>query len=254
MQVRACGCHGGETASASLSGYLIDGTVALDAGSLTRALDLDEQEQITDVLLTHSHLDHVRDLAFLADNRAEAQGKPIQIWGLPPVLQSIRDPLFNDILWPDFSRIPNLESPIIRYCEVEAEQPFRVAGYEGVAVSTHHPVPSSAFLLQDERSTVCFSGDTGPTDRLWQVLNERENLRALFLEVSFPDEMQEMADVSGHLTPRDLKQQLALLEGRDFPVYLVHLKPRFTGPIREQVMASRLAAVSFLEDGQVLEL
>ena len=254
MQVRVCGCHGGETDSTSLSGYLIDGAVAVDAGSLTRALSLDEQEQITDVLLTHTHLDHVRDLAFLADNRAETGGEPIQVWGLTPVLRSIRDHLFNNSLWPDFSRIPSPESPTVRYCEVEPEQPFRVAGFEGLAVETHHPVPSSAFLLQDERGTVCFSGDTGPTDRLWQVLNEHENIRALFLEVSLPDEMQRLADVSGHLTPRDVKQQLALLEGRDFPVYLVHLKPRFAGCIREQVMASGLAAVSFLEDGQVLEL
>ena len=52
------------------------------------------------------------------------------------------------------------------------------------------------------------SGDTGPTDKLWKVLNQTPTLKALLLETSFPNALQQLADVSGHLTPQTLESEL----------------------------------------------
>ena len=79
------------------------------------------------------------------------------------------------------------------------------------------------------------SGDTGPTDRLWQVLNRTPDLKVLLLETSFPDEMQELADLSGHLTPRTLRAELAKFERNGASVMLYHLKPAFVAELKRQV-------------------
>jgi len=67
MELRILGCHGGETPKHKTSSFLLDGRVGLDAGAVTSMLTLEEQKKIDACLVSHAHLDHIKDLATLAE-------------------------------------------------------------------------------------------------------------------------------------------------------------------------------------------
>jgi ribonuclease BN (tRNA processing enzyme) len=113
----------------------------------------------------------------------------------------------------------------------------------------HHPVESVGFVLSDGRSAIAVSGDTGPTTRFWEMVNGARRLKALFVELSFPNAMQRLADVSGHLTPRSLAGELGKLERDGFPVLLYHLKPAHVAELRREIAALGLPDVRVLRRG-----
>jgi 3',5'-cyclic-nucleotide phosphodiesterase len=63
---------------------------------------------------------------------------------------------------------------------------------------------------------------------LWEVLNETTDLKAMLMEVSFPNHLQKLAKVSGHHTPQSLARDMRKLErSKELPVLLYHIKPSF---------------------------
>src|SRR5205807_2434696 len=93
--------------------------------------------------------------------------------------------------------------------EFQPGERFELGPYTVQSIPVSHPVESCGFVISRGDVSVAMSGDTGPTELLWQVLNKVPNLKALLLETSFPNELQQLADISGHLTPRTLKGELA---------------------------------------------
>ncbi|MEW6777643.1 MAG: 3',5'-cyclic-nucleotide phosphodiesterase [Bdellovibrionota bacterium] len=254
MRVKVCGCYGGETLDTALTGFVVDGALAVDAGSITRSCTLEEQQKIRNILITHTHLDHIKDLAFLSDNLIGMISEPITIWSIAHNIEVIKTHLMNDKIWPDFSKLPTPEKPTIRFQAIEEEKPFKVEGYTCFAVRTNHPVPNVGYLIQDKKGTFCFSGDTGVTEKLWKTINERKDMLALITEVSFPNNMDWLADVSGHLTPKRLKTQMDQLRDRKFKLYLSHMKPNFVDVLKQEVAAEGIANHQFLRVGEILEL
>ncbi len=98
MELRILGCHGGETPKHRTSSFLLDERVAIDAGAVTSMLTLEEQHRIETVLVSHAHLDHVRDLATMADNRCQQGGPTLVVAGIPETLAVLRQHFFNDLL------------------------------------------------------------------------------------------------------------------------------------------------------------
>src|SRR5690606_5410002 len=198
MELRILGCHGGETPQHKTSSFLLDGRVALDAGAVTSMLTLEEQRKIEGVLVSHAHLDHIKDLATLADNRCQQGGPTLTVAGVPETIAILKQHFFNDLVWPDFSRIDTPVGPTIRFQVLEPEARAEVAGTQVRAIMVNHTIDTSAFVVETPSGSIAYSGDTGPTDRFWEVLREQEDLRALLMEVSFPDEHHQLAKVSGH--------------------------------------------------------
>ncbi len=228
MELRILGCHGGETPRHRTTSFLVDDRLALDAGALTSQLELDEQMQLGAVLVTHAHLDHVRDLATVADNRCQGNAPPLVIAATAPTIEALKKHFFNDRLWPDFSVIPSKDGPTIVYQELQLETLTRVLDYEVYPVAVHHTVDTAGFVLRDADGALAISGDTGPTDRLWEVLEQTPKLKALLMEVSFPNRHQRLATLSGHHTPQTLLTDLEKLASpRDLLTLLYHIKPQF---------------------------
>ncbi len=252
MKVRVLGAYGGSSPWHRQTSFLLDGTVALDAGALTQSLTLDEQSRVRSILVTHSHLDHVASLPFLVENVFGRTEGPIEIVGPRDVTTLLQGHLFNDAIWPDFTRIPTHFLPAVTFRTVEEGTPFRVNGLHGLAVAVSHVVPTFGYLLWDDRACVVFSGDTGPTEALWAAARRRDDLKAIFVECSFPDSMAEIAEVSRHLTPATLA-----LEMRKFPasvpVNLYHMKPPTLPQLRADVAALSEPRVRILDDGDELE-
>ncbi len=241
MELRVIGCHGGETPKHRTSAFLLDDRIALDAGSLTSGMDLPSQMALQAVLVSHAHLDHVRDLATIADNRIQNRVPPLVVAGTRQTIGILKKHFFNNLLWPDFSRIPSVRRPGIRYLELKPGTPATVAGYRVHAIPVSHTIACCGFTVRGKDGTIAYSGDTGPTDRLWEVLGETEDLRALLMEVSFPNSEARLARVSGHHTPATLAldvQKLARLrDGRaakELPVLLYHIKPTFQAVVERE--------------------
>ncbi|EAU53982.1 3',5'-cyclic-nucleotide phosphodiesterase [Mariprofundus ferrooxydans] len=232
MRLKVLGCYGGQLLGFRLTSFLINDSILLDAGSPTEVLSLEQQHDIRHICLSHTHLDHIKDIAFLADNRAlkrmggSIENRTIRIHSLAENNQILQQHFFNEKIWPDFTRIPAKDDAILKLVDIEPEQPFVVDDITITAIRVNHPVPCTGFLVDDGISQLIYSADTGNTDRLWEIANAQPNLKAVILDCSFPNAYQHLADISGHMTPqgmmRDL-QKFALL-GK-VPVYLYHMKP-----------------------------
>lgn len=255
LQLRVIGCHGGETPKHRTSAFLLDDRLSIDAGSLTSGLDLRLQYELDAVLVSHAHLDHIRDLATIADNRAQHGCKPLVVAGTRPTLEVLKKHFFNNLLWPDFAAIPTKATPTIQYKVLRPEVRTEVAGYVVRAIAVTHTIDSSAFIIEKGGASVAYSGDTGPTDRLWELLNEEKDLRALLMEVSFPNEQQRIATVSGHHTPQTLLTDLKKFrQPKDLPTLLYHIKPAFQVAVEKQCAKLKGVSLEVLSLGEQLLL
>ncbi|HEY0466160.1 MAG TPA: 3',5'-cyclic-nucleotide phosphodiesterase [Polyangiaceae bacterium] len=243
MEFRVIGCHGGETPRHRTSAFVIDDRLAIDAGSLTSGMDLKAQFRLNACIISHAHLDHIRDLATIADNRCQADCQPLVVAATKETLAVLKKHFFNNLIWPDFSVIPNKAKPTIQYVELKPEKRVEVAGYQVRSVLVNHTIDTSGFIVEGKDATIAYSGDTGPTDRFWELLNQETNLKALLMEVSFPNREQKLATVSGHHTPRTLLKDLKkYVKPQDLPTLLYHIKPVFQGEVEQEV--ARLKGVN----------
>jgi ribonuclease BN (tRNA processing enzyme) len=224
MELRVLGCSGGEAEGHRLTGLLVNGSVAIDAGSITQALSTQEQIGIRQIFISHSHLDHICTLPFFTKNIFGHTEVPVQIHALPETLDALRRHLFNDELWPDFSVIPSPDNPIIRFSEITPGQTYEVEGLRITPIPVNHLVPCVGYLVEDDHSAFIFSSDTAETGLVYEVANRTPNLKLFITEASFPNEQDWLAEASKHLTPSKLGRELQKLKV-EVPVGIYHLTP-----------------------------
>jgi cAMP phosphodiesterase len=249
MKLRVLGCYGGNIPGHGMTSLLVNDTVALDAGWVSGALTLKEQVKVKDILISHSHLDHTCTLPFLIDNNFSAPGFSLRIYAIPEVIASMKNHLFNNHTWPDFTCLPNDLTPVLKLVEITPEEPFVINGLTFRAIHVSHIVPTTGYIVEDKKGAIAFSSDTGPTERFWEVVNTVKRLRAVITETSFPNEFQDLATVSGHLTPATLDQELDKLT-KDVPVYLYGGKPKHLASIKKEVKALKRRRLSLLVQGK----
>ncbi len=249
MRLRVLGCFGGSVKGRHLSSYLLNDSIALDAGTLTQTLTLEEQTRVRHVIVTHSHLDHNCALAFFADNVYGRIEAPAVVYGTSPVLAALREHMFNDVLWPDFSRLPNDHSPTLRFQEIKEEQPFTVDQLTFTPLAVNHITPTVGLLIEDGKNAIIYTSDTGPTDRIWEVANQKKNLKAIITEAAFPNEEEERAEVSGHMTPELLKRDLLKLERR-VRILIAHVKPGHSRRITRQLRSLGVGRIELVQQGK----
>ncbi len=227
MKIKVLGSHGSVNPGYHTSSYLVNDQLCIDAGSLCSSLSNEEQMNLKHVFITHPHLDHIKDLAFITENTFSPARETLTVYSIPSVLKDIKEHLFNDIIWPDFTKIDVDKSgrKILAYQEVDSE--VEVAGLRVKPVDVNHPGNATGYTVSDGDSTVLFTGDTGPTDQIWSDANKISNLKAVFTEITFPDRMKWLAEVSGHMTPSLLMDDLKKLDEVNTPVYISHFKPLF---------------------------
>jgi 3',5'-cyclic-nucleotide phosphodiesterase len=255
MRLTVYGCHGGETPRHRTSAFVLDGRLAIDAGALTSGMELRGQCRLEGVLVSHAHLDHIRDLATIADNRAQNGCAPLVIAGTKVTIDILKKHFFNGLLWPDFSRIPTQRAPTIRYQILKPELHTDVAGYGVRAILVSHTIETCAFVIDKGGHSIAYSGDTGPTDRLWEVLNAEKKLTALLMEVSFPNAEQKIAHLSGHHTPQTLGPDLLRLDKvKDIPTLIYHIKPVFQKAVERELAKIKGPEMTILDLGDEFDL
>jgi ribonuclease BN (tRNA processing enzyme) len=237
MKLRVLGCHGGELPKHRTTCFLVDGKLCVDGGAITSVLKLEEILQIDDIFLTHSHFDHMKDVPLMTDLLVGLRQKPVVVHGAAETMQAMDKDVFNNRVWPDFRKIPNEQQPVLAFQEMPVRSPVSCHGYRIRAIPVHHPVYSVGYIFEWKNGAIAFSGDTGPTEELWRAINATPNVKAVFLEVSFPNQMQWLADASGHLTPQTVTAELEKLDRRGARIYLYHLKPSVIGEVKKEIAA-----------------
>jgi len=224
MQLRVLGCSGGVGKGLRTTSYLLDQHILLDGGTGVGELSIEEMRDIRHVVLTHAHLDHVTGFALMLSSIYDSFHQTINVYAPAPVIAALKNSLFNWQVWPDFSQLPSEESPIIRFQTITEGNTFNIDDYSFEAILLSHTVESYAYLIIHEQSHLCFFGDTGPTDKIWQRINETGIEYPLIVEVSYPNDNTQLAADSGHYTAELLAKDLQKL---NYPphVYVQHLKP-----------------------------
>ena len=259
MKLRVLGCSGSDLPGHQLTSFLVNGSILLDAGAVTSSLSLEEQSRITDIFVSHAHLDHIKDILFLADNLIEFfDGKdrpPVNIRGLPPVLEAIATHLLNDTIWPDFTVIP-AASPVLTYAPMPAQSQINLGWLTVANCPVNHARHAAGYVLWGRRTgeVLAYTGDTGPCDDWWRFLASLPvRVENIIVEASFPNRLEELALISKHLTPRTLRAELDKLPYRP-QVFIYHMK----SPFSQQTQAELLKDLDgytyhLMREGEVYE-
>lgn len=253
MEIKVLGCYGNQLLEKKTTSFILNKTIAIDAGAIASSLSLEEQIIIGDILITHSHLDHIKDLAFLGDNIINRRDNPVTIHASRKTINVLRNHYFNNDVWPDFTKIPTAENPVFEYKEIEEGKPFNINGIDIKPIKTSHTVHALSFIIKDHKNTIFHITDTGVTEDFWDQINEEDNLTAVFLETSFPNEYEKLARASKHLVPFDLENELAKINKRekDIDVFVYHLKPIYESKLRHQIAKVKVDGfnINIMEQG-----
>ena len=182
MKLRVLGAFGGEGLGHRPSAFLVNDRILIDGGSVTGALSVPEQLSIEHALLSHSHLDHLAGLVYLTETLGFCEtGAAVTIAAIDPVVTTLRAGVFNNVLWPDFTKIPHADVPVVKYRTLVEEVEQRVGDVWVTPVLVNHTVPTSGFIIHDGSTGVIYSADTGPTEAIWREARGLQGLRAVVL-------------------------------------------------------------------------
>lgn len=242
---------GDRSQTQSLTTFLINDTIALDAGSLGFSLSGEQLARVGHVILTHTHLDHVASLPIAIAEVFPRLKRPLRIYGTEHVLQAVQKHLLNGVIWPDFSHIKmlNSEKMALEFVPIRHGVTFEVDGVRFTPVPVHHEVPTIGLVAETPDATVAFTSDTSSTDQIWAAASERPTLRAIFVDCSFPDEMEQLAIQSGHLTPKMVAAEAAKLT-RPAKIICVHIKPDTREKVLSQLLSHRADHIAPIEIGK----
>lgn len=226
MRIKVLGCSGGIGGTLRTTSFLVDDDILLDAGTGVSDLSIEQLLKIDHIFITHSHLDHVTSIPFLADTVLGFREAPIYVYATAETWKILKDHLFNWKLWPDFTVIPSEENPLLIWREIRVGETVVLGKRQFTPVPANHVVPAVGFHLEGPNSSMVFTGDTTTCDELWPHVNEIKNLKYLIIETAFSTAEIELAKLSKHLCPSLLIEELKKLKHTPWPrIYITHLKP-----------------------------
>lgn len=233
-----------------LTTLVIDDTVAFDAGGLAMGCTARQRENIRDVVVSHAHLDHIAGLPLFVDDLFATLEEPIQVYASRQVIDVLENHIFNWSVYPRFSELENAFGPVMRYIEFTPGKEFSVRGYNVLPIEVNHKVQSCGFIIDDGSSTIALTGDTAPTDVFWERVNGLGTLDAVLVECAFPDELADLAEISHHLTPRALAEEIGKLHRTDCEILIANIKPAYRDQTCSQLQALNISGLEILKVGR----
>ena len=258
MILQVLGCSGAIAAGCKTTAFLLEHDVLIDAGTGVGDLTLEALARIDHILISHSHLDHVLAIGLLADSvirlRDAAGHAPIQVHALPETIAALRAHIFNGVIWPDFTRLPTLERPVLALVPFAVGDTLELGGKRVEVLSASHTVPAAGFGVDGgANGWFIYTGDTGPNPALWQRLQQLR-VAHLVIETAFSDEEHQLARLSKHLCPRDLGHELGQLAG-SVDVHITHIKPGEMDAVMAEIgLLGTNHRIHALAAGQIIRL
>lgn len=252
MKLRVLGSAGAELPDFRPPAFLLDEQILLDAGTIGSVLTEEEQWKIHTIFITHSHLDHIRSIPALADNIIiRNQTHTVSVQSTSDVIEAMQKHLFNNIIWPDFTNIPSAENPVINFRAITPYQEYTVNDYKVTAIPVNHTVPTVGYQVKSGGRTLVYTGDTGPTEEIWGYCSGAD---VLIVEVSFPDSMQDLAQLTKHLTASMLVEELDKIAILPKQILITHPKPQYYDRIRKEIKMLKIDGIELLRDGSEYEI
>lgn len=239
MELRVLGCSGGVGAGLRTTTLLLNEHILFDAGTGVGDLSLEEMARIQHIFLTHSHLDHIADIPLLVDSIFDRITQPIVVHGLHETIEALRRHIFNNVIWPDFTRLPTAENPVLKFEEMKPGEIADVEGCNVEMIPVNHLVPGVGYRVSCEDKSFAFSGDTSSNDTFWDALNKYDSLDMLIVESAFLNKDVQLSIQAGHYCAKLLAEDLKKLKLQP-EVYITHNQPG----IEDQIMAECKAAIN----------
>ncbi|HJX73108.1 MAG TPA: 3',5'-cyclic-nucleotide phosphodiesterase [Candidatus Deferrimicrobiaceae bacterium] len=255
MRIKVLGASGSEVPGHNCPAFLVDRTFLLDAGTIGLSLNIREEDSLRQILLTHAHFDHIKGIPFLLDNLViRNTGNTITVMSGKEVIDDLQKNIFNDRIWPDFTRIPSSERPVLKYRPLSPSHPVDLNGYKVFLQKVHHTVPAYGYVIEKgDGKAFAYTGDTGPTDLFWREMSDHD-VQCLIVEVSFPNRLEELSLKSGHLTAALLEKEIAKMSPCPPRIFVMHVKPQYLGEIEKEVHALRHNSVELMKEGEIITI
>lgn len=263
MNIRVLGAHGSDlllkkTTGSKICrsvGFLVNEALMVDAGTLASELTLEEQKQIKHILISHLHLDHIKGIPPLVDNLSGVVDHQVVVSGLYSVIDGLQKHIFNNLMFPDFFSFQGSSSSILRAQGLEVKKENVLS--DGIIVTpilVNHTIETAGYVIRDDNAAWIYSGDTHLTEEIWQTAALTPNLRGIFMEVSYPDSMMNLAIQSKHLTPSLLAKEFGKIGKPDLPLFVYHMKPTVRETIIQEIARLEIKQVRVLEEGEEITL
>jgi cAMP phosphodiesterase len=235
-----------------LTTYLINETLAIDAGAISIGLSLQEQLRLRSIVITHSHLDHIFSLPLFVVNFFEQIKEPINLFATQADFDVLGQYIFNQRVWVPLEKLKNAQTELIRYHPFNSGDSFFAEGLKITAIPVTHTVQTHGLLVEDDKTALLFTSDTGATERIWQVAAECRKLRAVFIDLSFPNRMTDLARLSYHHSPLTLIEELSKIKP-EIQIYAIHLKVAYRDQIESEVATLNHSRIVVAEVGREYE-
>ncbi len=253
--IKVLGAYGTKAKGFGTSSFALNKTDVIDAGNLLEALG-EESIHVKNIWLTHQHLDHIVDIAYIIDNYFGIRKNTINILGTKGTIDAIKKHFLNDEVWPDFSKIklPNNEM-VVKYTEIELGREYKISENESIkAFDTEHTDSSCGYIYTRDGSSILITADTANLESAIKEIEKDNSINSVVLECSFPNELENLAVESKHLTPKMLFESLKNVKRKDFQLYINHIKPTFILQIAQEIEENKgLFSPKLVKDGDFLQ-
>lgn len=239
MELKVLGCSGGVGGELRTTTLLIDNDILIDAGTGLGDLDLQSMSSIRHIFLTHSHLDHITSIPFLVDTLFDKIKEPIIVHGHAATIDALQTHIFNNVIWPDFSRLPSADNPVLKFQVMQPGETVDMNNRKIEMIEVNHIVPGVGYRVESATGSFAFSGDTTTNDTFWAAINKHSNLDLLIVESAFTNKDVTLCHLSGHYCAELLGPDIAKLNLKP-EVYISHNKPG----AEEQIFAECQKAIS----------
>lgn len=234
--IKMLGAYGSIGENKNPTSIQVTDTIVIDAGNILNGLGEDAR-YINHIFISHSHLDHIKDIPFMIDKYFEFRLFPLRLYALKETIQALKEHVFNYSIWPDFSQIKLLDGKnyAIEFIKIEPNIEITIEDVTLKPILANHTVATCGYVITKENHSIYYSGDTYTNDTLWNEINTNSNIKALIIDVSFPSRLDSLALASKHLTPKVLEEELTKLQRENIKIYINHLKPNFEKEILSEL-------------------
>jgi HD-GYP domain-containing protein (c-di-GMP phosphodiesterase class II)/ribonuclease BN (tRNA processing enzyme) len=256
--IKILGANGSKSKDSGTTSFQISKNIIVDAGNVINTIG-DQTEYINHIFLTHSHADHITDLPFIVEGFFEKRKESLIIYASKETINTLKKHIFNNEIWPDFSKINLLDSnkKSLVFQEISTNDEIEIKNYKiKVIEAVHIPGAFGFIIIKNEKDGYLISGDTYLNDKLIDEINNNPKLKLLIMECSFPNRLGKLAFDSKHLTPELLDKQIEKILRKDLQIFIYHIKHLYYDEMSDEIKNLGILrnGGKILEEGDVIHI